>query len=388
MLPRAAITGIGMSEVSRVVRADPWDRTIDAALAAIADAGLTVDDIDGVSTYPGAAGSSHDSPGFSGAGVYDAIRLLGLSPRWFTGGEELPGQLGAVINATLAVASGVADHVLCFRTVHEASAQDEHGSRAALVTGFDPGGDGTSTDMTADGALEHLLPYGAMYPVLAALDARRYFHDSGCTRRQLAQIALNGRANASRNPHAVVTAPLTMEAYLGARLIAEPLCILDCDIPVDGSVAVVVSALGKAGSDRPPVVIESFGSAPGFDACSRMLWANTDLTPADVEVGEIYDGFSIYTLHWLEALGLCGPGEAGRFVEGGGRIALDGSLPLSTGGGQLSAGRLHGFGHVHEACLQLWALGGDRQVTPSPRVAVVSNGAESFTGALLLSSGR
>ena len=87
---------------------------------------------------------------------------------------------------------------------------------------------------------------------------------------------------------------------------------------------------------------------------AAMMWARTDLKPADVDVAELYDGFSFITLAWLEALGFCGQGEGGPFIEGGERIALDGQIPLNTHGGQLSAGRLHGYGFLHEACVQLW----------------------------------
>ncbi len=114
------------------------------------------------------------------------------------------------------------------------------------------------------------------------------------------------------------------------------------------------------------------------------LWARTDLTPADVDVAELYDGFSFLAMTWLEALGFCGKGESGPFVEGGGRIALDGELPLNTNGGQLSAGRLHGFGFIHEACLQLRGEAGERQVRAGVEVAAVANGGGPIAGAMLL----
>jgi acetyl-CoA acetyltransferase len=387
VLPSAIISGIGMSRVGRPLEADPWDLTLDAIAQAIEDAGLTASDIDGVSTYPGASGASFGSPGFSGAGVFDVIELLGLQPKWFTGGEEIPGQLGAIINAVLAVSSGVANNVLCFRTVYEATAQAKFGSRAALVTGIDPNDPNSVQNFRLEGVMEYLMPYGSLHPVNAALVAQRYFHESGMTRNQLSQIALNGRINASNNPSAVFRSRLTLDDYMTARMISEPLCIFDCDVPVDGSVAIVVSSRSAKNKTSSPIVIESFGSAPGIEQAAEMMWRNTELTPQDVQVAEIYDGFSIYAVQWLEALGFCRRGDAGLFLEGGARIALDGPLPLSTGGGQLSAGRLHGYGHVHEACVQLRELGGDRQVSPRPQVAVVTNGAHAFTGCLLLSLG-
>jgi acetyl-CoA acetyltransferase len=114
------------------------------------------------------------------------------------------------------------------------------------------------------------------------------------------------------------------------------------------------------------------------------LWARTDLKPSDVDVACLYDGFSFLALVWLEALGFCGRGEGGPFVEGGKRIAIDGELPLNPHGGQLSAGRLHGYGLLHEACIQLWGDGGDRQVAGAPEVAAVGVGGGPLCGCMLL----
>jgi acetyl-CoA acetyltransferase len=123
---------------------------------------------------------------------------------------------------------------------------------------------------------------------------------------------------------------------------------------------------------------------------SAQLFAATDLAPGDVDVAELYDGFSFITLCWLEALGFCGKGEGGAFVEGGTRIALDGDIPLNTHGGQLSAGRLHGYGFLHEAVVQLRGEGDDRQVVRpggrEPEVAVVGAGGGPLAGCLLLTS--
>jgi acetyl-CoA acetyltransferase len=167
---------------------------------------------------------------------------------------------------------------------------------------------------------------------------------------------------------------------------------------------VIVSAADSvAGLAGVPVAIEAVGGAihgrpywdqyhdltsMAADDAGRALWSMTTLTPADVDIAQLYDGFSILTLIWLEALGLCGKGEAGAFVEGGARISRTGELPLNTGGGQLSAGRLHGFGHLHEACLQLRGDAGERQVACEPEVAAVAAGGGYLTGALLLTRYR
>jgi len=323
----------------------------------------TVNDIDGVSTYPG---NMSVPPGFSGVGVAEVQDALRLRLNWFAGGLELPGQFGAIVNAIAAVATGLCNHVLCFRTVWEASAQGDR-SRAAATA---PGGNGGG--YRASGFMQWTLPYGA--PSAAnwiAMMAARHFHEFGTTREQLGQIALTARANAALNPKAIYTDPMTMDDYLNARMISTPLGLYDCDVPADGSTAVVVSR-AEAASDlrRPPVRIEAVGSAlwgrPSWDQfddlttmalrdAATMMWRRTDLRPTDVPVAELYDGFSFITLAWLEALGFCRHGEGGAFLEGGERIArVGGTVALNTHGGQLSAGRLHGFGFLHEACVQLW----------------------------------
>lgn len=388
---RAAITGIGQSAVGRRLNADPLALTADACLDAIADAGLTRDDIDGLSTYPGAGISG--APGFTGAGIADVQDMLRLELDWFCGGPELPGQLGSVINACMAVATGLARHVLCFRTVWESTAQGP-GGRAGIGTG----GGGR---FRAGGFMQWTLPYGAASAaVWIAMMARRHFHEFGTTREQMAQIALNARRNAGLNPRAIYREPMQLDDYMSARMISDPFCLYDCDAPVDGSTAIIVSAVDAARDCRKaPLRVEAVGSAlrgrPSWDQfddlttmalrdAGAMLWERTDLSPADVDVAELYDGFSFIAMAWLEALGFCGKGESGAFIEGGDAIALEGSLPLNTHGGQLSAGRLHGFGFLHEAALQLWGEGEARQVPGDPRVAVAAAGGGPLGGCLLL----
>jgi acetyl-CoA acetyltransferase len=400
----AAVSGIGQSDVGRRLYRSGLDLTLDACLEAIADAGLTTADIDGIATYPGAMDVP---PGFSGGvGVTDVQDALRLELDWYMGGIESPGQLGSVVNAAMAVTTGLARHVLCFRTVTEASAQGDAG-RSAVMPGLSTGGGGgrSGSGVRMGGFMQWVLPYGT--PSAAnwiAMMAMRHFHEFGTTREQLAGIALNGRANAARNPKGVYRDPLSLDDYLSARMISEPLCLYDCDAPCDGSTAVVISA-GEVAADlaRPPVRIESVGTAihgrPSWDQWDDLttmalrdaafqLFAASDLTPSDVDVAELYDGFSFITLCWLEALGFCAKGEGGPFVEGGTRIALDGDVPLNTNGGQLSAGRLHGYGFLHEAVVQLRGDGGERQVERpggrAPEVAAVAAGGGPLAGCLLL----
>jgi acetyl-CoA acetyltransferase len=307
-----------------------------------------------------------------------------------------------VANAVLAVAAGLCNHVLCFRTVWEASAQGDKGRSAVTM-----GGGATGGSYRASSFMQWTLPFGAASAAnWIAMMAQRHFHEFGTTREQLAWIALNGRRNAQRNPKAVYRDPMTLDDYFAARLISTPLCLFDCDVPADGATAVIVSRREHAaGVDHPVANVEAIGTAlhgrPSWDQfddlttmalrdAAAMLWQRTDLTPADVDVAELYDGFSFITMCWLEALGFCGKGEGGPFIDGGARIALDGDIPLNTHGGQLSAGRLHGYGFLHEACTQLWGRGGDRQVqrprraSGGPEVAVVGAGGGPLGGCLLL----
>src|SRR5206468_5622920 len=286
---RAALTGIGQSEVGRRLGRDPLELTLDACLAAIADAGLSPRDIDGLATYPGAIGGG---PGFTGAGITEVHDALRLELNWYTGGIERPGQLGAVIDACAAVATGLATHVLCYRSVWEGTAQGK-GGRAGIGVG-DGGGRGFRA---AGNMMELTLPFRAYSAAnWIAMNAQRHFHDYGTTREQLAWIALNARRNAAGNPNAIYRDPLSLDDYLAARLVSTPFCLYDCDVPCDGATAMIVSRADRARDlRRAPLRVEAVGSAlrgrPSWDQfddlttmalrdAAKMLWDRTDLRPA------------------------------------------------------------------------------------------------------------
>ena len=387
---RVAITGTGLSQVGRRLGRDPMSLAVDACRTAVADAGLTMGDIDGLSTYPGGGAKAG---GHSEGGIYPVADALGIAPTWFCGTGETPGQSGAVVNAMLAVASGLCRHVLCFRTVWETTSI-AWGNRQNTGVG---GGARIS------GEMEWRLPYGAMSAGnWIALMASHYFHRYGATREQLGWIPVTERAGAAHNPVAIYQEPMTIDDYLDARMITTPFGLFDCDVPCDGSTALVVSAVDCA-YDGPhrPVLVEAVGTQmrermswdqgtllhePMVDGPSAHLWSRTDLKPSDVDVALLYDGFSFNALSWLEGLGFCGKGEGASFVEGGTRIARDGEIPLNPHGGQLSAGRLHGYGFLHEAVTQLRGHGGGRQVDGA-EVVVVSTGGGHPGGAFLLVRG-
>ncbi len=378
---KVALTGIGMSELGRRLMRPPLSLTVEACERAIADAGLTFDDIDGLSTYPGGGGFGP----FSEGGVTAVESALGIRPTWHNGGIETFGPGGSVIAAMLAVAGGLARHVLCFRTLWEATHGElmKQGKIAPMMR----------TD-------SWFLPFGAVSAAhTLAQNAQRHFHRYGTTRETLGWIALNQRANAALNPTAIYRKPLTMEEYLDARMITTPFGLYDCDVPCDGAVAVIVSHVDVARDmAKPPVLVEAVGTQiierldwdqstlthePQSLGQAAHMWTRTSLRPNDVDVAELYDGFTINCLSWIEALGFCGIGEAKDFLDGGHNIARDGVLPLNTHGGQLSHGRTHGMGLVHEAVTQLRGEAGERQVDGA-RVGVVSSGGLTPSGAILL----
>jgi acetyl-CoA acetyltransferase/uncharacterized OB-fold protein len=388
---RVAITGIGMSAIGRRLMRPPLSLTVDAVKAAVADAGLELDDIDGLSTWPGGPGGAS---GMSEGGVSALEDALGLRPTWYNGGGETFGPAGSVIAAMLAVAAGLVRHVVCFRTVWQATFAAQ---QRAQGTSGNPYGLGGGQGRVPG----YYGPYGvgsAAIPL--AIRASHHFARYGTTRETLGWIAITQRANAAANPLAIYRDPMSMDDYLSARMITTPFGLYDCDIPVDACAAVVVSAI-EAARDlaRPPVLVEAVGTQmteriawdqstithePHSLGPAAHLWTRTSLGPDDVDVALLYDGFSFNCLSWIEGLGFCKIGEAKDFLAGGHNIAREGGVvALNPHGGQLSAGRTHGMGFVHEAVVQLRGDGGDRQV-PGAQVAVVSSGGLSPAGAMLL----
>lgn len=383
-----AITGVGQSEVGRPSTLSAMRLTADACLEAIADAGLTPADIDGVSCWPGdnSAGGS-----FSPVGGPAASEMLGLKVNWYGGGYEGPGPLSGVINGAMAIATGLARHVLVFRTITESRARAGN-KMATSLTEKAAGRDGSPM-------FKWYTPFNAMSAVnLIAMYAQRHFHDFGTTSEQLGDIAITLRRHAQLNPKAVMRKPMSMDDYLNSKMISTPLRMLDCDIHCDASTAMILSRREEARDMTNPVIgIEAIGSAlhqpNSWDQIDltamatadvgRMLWSRTDIRPADVDMAQLYDGFTILTLMWLEGLQFCERGEGGPFVEGGEQIALTGRLPLNTNGGQLSGGRTHGLGYLHEACSQIWGRCGPRQLVRH-QTAVVAAGGGPLGGAILL----
>src|SRR5690606_19253481 len=234
---------------SRVSSSSPLQLTVDACRAALEHAGLTRDDIDGVVTYPGAM---DNGTGFSPVGLHDLRMALGLRPTWYAAtAMDSAGQMSALFAAIHALAAGVVRHVLVFRTTAEGSARKR--AKGAMAWG--------GSAQRVAGMWQWAVPFGAFSPApWYACYAQRYVHEHGLTPEQLGAIAVNNRRMAALNPAAVYQAPLSLSDYLDSRLIAAPLRLYDCDVPVDGSTAFVLSRLDAAADTRnAPLRIEAMG---------------------------------------------------------------------------------------------------------------------------------
>jgi len=388
---KIAVAGIGFSDIVR--RTDiPLGRfAMDAARAAVADCGLELSAIDGLATFPlapfmGAANRNGEdviTPEF-----FLAMPEFG-NVRWFSqAGDGMI--VAAVHDATNALLAGVCDYAMVWRAMYVPSGT--YGVAGA-------GGSGAygSVGQTADGDEQFSAPYGCASPIQwHALRYRNYLEKYGKSRESMATLAVNSRRNANRNEHAIFAdRALSEQEYLDSRMISDPLCLFDCDVPVTGCVAVIMTTAQRARDlVHPPaylggVALQTSVQQPTLQYAlqdhtelgsrvSDKLWRMSGLTKDDIDVAELYDGFGPSTLYWLESAGFCGPGEALDFVQGG-RVALDGELPLNTFGGSLSEGRLHGMGHIAEAVLQLRGGAGTRQVRDA-QAALVMDGSPMLRG--------
>lgn len=378
---KVIVAGVGSSQIGRATGRGEGSLALEACQRAIADSGLPRDAIDGIVAYPDRVSSPYQGPS-----IAYVHRALGLrNTRYYQAFGTGPGPLCSLVNAVYALVSGAASAIICYRA---------HALPAAPPPDHDP------KPYPVSGEAAFTAPYGldASTPRYA-LWAQRHAHELGTTDRHRGAVVLTCRENAQRNPDAIwYGSPLSMSEYLASDVVASPLRLLDCDMPVDGAVAVVLTRADRAPDIRKrPVVLESIGHAagptidpdiwPDFTYMAArfvgdQLWAGTDLEPGDVDVAEVYDGFSTLALCWLEDLGFVGKGEAGQFLlDGHGR--LGGQLPICTDGGQLGAGRIHGMRQVATAVRQLRGECGEHQVAGA-EVAVASVGGGPAGTALLL----
>jgi acetyl-CoA acetyltransferase len=375
---KTAIAGIGYSEISRKPRKPLGLLAVDACEAAIADAGLGPEEIDGLATYP-------ESP-FAGAGNRDGEDVVSVNwvmnhlaiasdLRWYAQIET--GMIASpIIEGVNALVAGACEYVLVWRALHRPRPRTAAGS-------------GSGGAPRATGDAQFLAPYGGSSIVQAhALAWQRYMHRYGATREALAALALNSRRNANLNPRAFFfKEPMSRDDYFSSRWIAEPLCLFDCDVPVDGCVALILTTAERARDlANAPAYIAGYGqntanrrtllyyTLDDYMVCgaslANKLWAAAGLGPQDMDAAELYDGFNPSTLYWLEAAGFCGEGEGATFVQNG-RIALAGELPVNTFGGSLSEGRMHGMGHIAEAVRQVTDRAEQRQIPGASAVCAI-----------------
>lgn len=382
----AAIVGYGMSPVERRSSRPLGVVAVETALAAIADAGLRKEDIDGFTTgaiLPSAGGHAV-SDGISIVSATWLAEHLGIRPRWASGFQGM-GQLpGSVMLAVNALASGAADYVLVHRALANPVGRYHENSMAQ-----------------AGGASQWTAPHGLWGPpAQIALPYNEYLQRYGATREEMGAVVVELRRNAARIPWAYwQDRPISLDDYMGARMIADPISILDCDIPVDGVAAFVLTRADRA-RDHPnrPVYVSGFGQGSptaltsstvwtldeiregGRVACER-LWESSGLERGDVDLPQLYDGFSPFIYLWLEALGYCPEGEAHRFVQDG-AISTSTGLPIASGGGALGCGRLHGLPQMLECYLQLSRRAGDRQLD-DVRVGLACHSSPHFGGAIV-----
>jgi acetyl-CoA acetyltransferase len=378
---QVAIVGVGFSDVGRRLPLSDDQLVYQAVTAAMDDAGLTPADIDGISTMGGNAMAMGQLLGILPLNYFYSSTLLG------------PAFVEPAIMAISSVASGLAHTCVAVRLIRQLGGANRAAPPPEAARGL--------TKVSGDQQFSTPFGAGAAGATIGGFQMQRHMQQYGTTYEQFAANAVNARHHASLHPDAIFRDPLTVEDYLNSRFVSEPLRLLDCDYPVDSAAAVIFTTAERA-TDRPhrQVMVESFALSAirDFDMslindftsnapahCADVLWSRTELTPADVDTAQLYDGFSIITFEWLEALGFCGRGEAGPFVADG-NTRLGGALPLNTDGGACNFGRRHGANFCIEAVRQLRGEAGDRQV-PGAEVAVWSNAVGCFAGAVLLTTG-
>ena len=379
IMDATAIVGIGQTEWGKGLEDAELVLALRAIKAALDDAGIEPGEVDGLSSYT-----------LETSDEVDIARNLGLGDiTWFSQvGYGGGAGCGVVGHAAVAVATGQANVAVAWRSRKRGAATSRPWSQVASRVG---------------GSHQWSRPFGLLRPVdEIAMLARRYLHEFGGTREELAAVAVTVREHANRNPAAMMYGkPLTVEQYLEARWISEPLCLFDNCLESDGAAAVVIVSAERARDlDVTPALIHSFAqSIPqqhqvmtnyfGDDplkgpawACADLLWRNSDLTPADVHVAQLYDAFSPLVPLSLEGYGFCERGAGLAFCQDGGISWDGGRLPVNTSGAGMSEAYVHGFNLITEAVRQV--RGTSTAQVDGASVSLVTSGEGVPTSALLL----
>ena len=396
----AAFVGFGESRVFREPEVPLGDLAVEASIVAIKDAGLTLARIDGLVCTPDAPfsrGRSTDGTEFVSTGYM--ANALDIDPRWRA---NVPGTIAnSTLAAIRAVEAGECNYALLFRALHNPGAGKYGHTQETKTDEIELSG----TD--AHYSIEQFRASYGLYPPAdgAALPWSQYQakYNSG-SREQMAALILQSRRNglAYEGSYWARYKPfeLTVDEYLLARMVSRPVSIYDCDIPVQGAGAFIITTAERAADLAQPAAYVH-GIADGVPArrsitvdealeeqlahnrdIGRRLWTDAGCGPGDMSLANLYDGFSIMTILWMEAFGLCGEGEAFDFIQDG-RIAPTGQLPINPSGGNLGGGRMHGINHVMDGMLQVSGRSGNRQVKDA-ELAVVAVGMGWASGAFVL----
>ncbi|MET9339646.1 lipid-transfer protein [Nonomuraea sp. NPDC003804] len=388
MKSQAAIAGIGATEFSKESGRSELRLAAEAVLAALDDAGLTPSDVDGLVTYT--QDTNQEIAVAREVGIGD---LTFFSRVHYGGGAAC----GTVMHAAMAVATGAAETVVCYRAFNERSGR-RFGQPDARV-----GGEPSSQGLE----MSWHVPYGLMTPAAwVAMFARRYMHVFGATSEDFGRVAVAMRRHAATNPAAWFHGrPITLEEHQASRWIVEPLHLLDCCQESDGGVAVVVTSAERARDlRRSPVVIaaaaqgsgagqmmmtsyyrDDMTGLPEMSVVGRKLWEMSGLSPTDIQTAILYDHFTPFVLNQLEELGFCGRGEAKDYVKDGG-IELGGRLPVNPHGGQLGEAYIHGMNGIAEAVRQI--RGTSVNQVPGAANVLVTAGTGVPTSGLVLTADR
>src|SRR3954469_5510153 len=383
---QTAIVGIGATECSKNSGRSELQLAAEAVLAAVGDAGLVPSDVDGLTTF-----TMETNP------EIQVARTAGLGDLKFF--SRIPYGGGAacatVQQAALAVATGVADTVVCYRAFNERS-----GHRF---------GSGISrSEPTAEGvAMSWVSSFGHMTPASwVAMFAQRYMHEYGATSADFGLVSVADRKHAATNPKAwFYEQPITLEDHQSSRWIVEPLHLLHYCQETDVGQALVVTTVERARDLPNPVAVisgaaqgssqgqqsmvsyyrDDLAGLPEMGLVAKQLWAQSGLGPEDIQTAVVYDHFTPFVLQQLEEFGFCKRGEAKDFITDG-AIELGGRLPLNTHGGQLGEAYLHGMNGIAEAVRQL--RGSSVNQVPDVENVLVTAGTGVPTSGVVLSTDR
>ncbi len=378
MRDRTAVVGIGTTEFAKELPSTERRLALEAIAAALDDAGIRPDEVDGMSCYS-----------MESTEEIDIARNLGFGDVTYFGKVPYGGGAGCGVvgQAAMAVAAGQCSVAVAWRSRKRGARSSRPWAGVAKRVGGDQ--------------QRWTRPFGLLRPVdeIAVL-TRRYMHTYGGTRDHLANVALAARRHANANPAATMGHKvLTRQEYLAARWISEPLCLFDNCLETDGACAVVITTTERARDlPQPPALIHSWAQSlpaqhqtmtnffcddplrgPAW-ACAEKLWSLSEVGPADVDVAQLYDAFSPLVILSLEGYGFCERGEGGPFTDDGG-IELGGRLPVNTSGGGMSEAYLHGFNLIVEAVRQV--RGTSTNQVADAGFSLVTSGEGVPTGAIL-----